>query len=77
MDILYTWSQCLGSQCGLVCEKIFEFWVLGQIPQGKRVDEQWDLVIFSRFLSYSKFQKFDLKKFEFMDMVYTWLQCLG
>ena len=35
MGILYTWSQCLGWWCGLVCENIFEFWVLGQISRKK------------------------------------------
>ena len=47
---------------------------------GKKGFEHWDIVIFPaifKFLQNLKFQKFDLKKFECMDIVYTWSQCLG
>ena len=55
------------------------FWVLGLGTNFPGKKGWWTVRLsdFPRFLSYWKFQKFDLKKFECMDILYTWSQCLG
>ena len=60
-----------------VRKKCFEFQVLGGSLLGEK--GWWTLRLghFSRFLRFWKFQTFDLKRFECMDILYNWSQCLG